>query len=335
MILHLSSKTGSIPASEEDLAINTIDTYNSLSSSHAQTLFDEPEESQQCSHSNAAYLNENEMLASNLSSEVQQEDVELTALQSFQTHADRRRQRLAADAKRAAFGRAKETEHERSLRLAALAKRARLTRTAESEEEKLVRLAKNAERERARRLAIKERSKVTKSDENKQKSSQESSVQHGHGEGLHHQFPSTSRAYGSKALDIQQSPPSHYCEAASAAALIEDQLMSDPHEQNGEKSSDEDPRTSVVLSSDVEEYHGESERLTTTELLCTTTQPAIRALNKLSIVEWMDWIVAYPTEMSTCLGFKKYPRYVASVHIFEVLCINALTKTKFAQYATG
>ncbi|CAJ0595899.1 unnamed protein product [Cylicocyclus nassatus] len=157
MTLHLSSKTERpTPASGQDLAINTVDTYNSMSSSHAQTSSDEPEESQQCSQ-DAAFLSENEMLSSNLSSETQQEDVELTALRSFQTHADSRRQRLAVDAKRAALERAEETEHERSLRLAAVAKRARLKRSAESEEEKLVRLAKNVERERARRLAVKER----------------------------------------------------------------------------------------------------------------------------------------------------------------------------------
>ncbi|CAJ0590010.1 unnamed protein product [Cylicocyclus nassatus] len=275
MNMHSSNTEGATPAFEQDLAINTVDTYNSLSSSHTQTLSGELEEIQQ-GPSNAAYLDENEMLASNSSSEIQQEnDADLAAPRSSETHADRRRQRLAAHAKRAASERASETDHERRLRLAALAKRARLKRSVESEEEKSVRLAKDAERARARRSAVlKERTRITKSDKIEQ-NSQESSVQHDRGEGyVHGQFPSTSRAYGSEALDSQQLPLSHYFEATTAVASIDTQLMSDPNGQN--RGNSNEPRISEVLISGTQEYHGESGQLTATDLLSTTEQSGCR-----------------------------------------------------------
>ncbi|CAJ0597391.1 unnamed protein product [Cylicocyclus nassatus] len=278
MDTHSTNTEGATPAFEQDLAINTVNTYNSLSSSHTQTLSGEPEENQQCSSSNAAYLDENEMLASNSSSIVQQEnDADLAALRSSETHADRRRQRLAAHAKRAASERASETDHERRLRLAALAKRARLKRSVESEEEKSVRLTKDAEKTRARRSSVlKERTRITKSDKIEQ-NSQESSVQHDRGEGyVHSQFPSTSRAYGSEALDSQQLPLSHYSEATTAVASIDTQLMSDPNGQNRGNSNDEKPRISEVLISGTQEYHGESEQLTASDLLSNTDQSGCR-----------------------------------------------------------
>ncbi|CAJ0607514.1 unnamed protein product [Cylicocyclus nassatus] len=278
MNTHFSNTEGATPAFEQDLAINTVDTYNSLSSSHTQALSGELEESQQCSPSNAAYLDENEMLASNSSSEIRQEnDADLAAPRSSEAHADRRRQRLAAHAKRAASERASETDHERRLRLAALAKRAKLKRSVESEEEKSVRLAKDAERARARRSAVlKERTRITKSDKIEQ-NSQESSVQHDRGEGyIHSQFPSTSRAYGSEALDSQQLPLSHYFEATTAVASIDTQLMSGPNGQD--RGNSNEPRISEVLISGTQEYHGESGQLTATDLLSTTEQSVARMI---------------------------------------------------------